>query len=80
MEELIQKIMLKAYLVNKNTKHTVFLNFSGHVEWLEMQIYINGWEEGEKFGIEMRVKLYKKGADIKLEKMLKKLERLLENI
>lgn len=28
MEDLLQKIILKAYEVNKNTKHTIFLNFA----------------------------------------------------
>ena len=28
MEELLQKIILKAYEINKNTKHAIFLDFA----------------------------------------------------
>lgn len=78
MEELIQKIMLKAYEVNKNTEHTVFVNFVGHVNWFEMQICLNGWKENLSPDIEIRTCLKEKMAIENLLYMLNKLEELEE--
>ena len=41
IKELLQKIIVKAYEVNENTNHTVFVRFSGHVSWLEVRIFLN---------------------------------------
>ena len=78
MEELLQKIMLKAYEINKNTKHTIFVNFVGHVEWLEVQVHLNGWEENKGKDIELTAHLDKENANVELQKILKKLEELEE--
>lgn len=45
MEELLQKLILKVYQINKNTKHDVFLNFSGHVNTFDVNYHKNGWSE-----------------------------------
>ena len=76
MEELIQKIMLKAYEVNKNTEHTVFVNFVGHVNWFEMQICLTGWKENLSPDIEIRTCLKEKMAIENLQYMSDKLEEL----
>ena len=48
MEELLQKLILKVYQINKNTKHDVFLNFSGHVNTFDVYYRKNGWSEDNK--------------------------------
>lgn len=62
IEELIQEIALKAYEVNKGTEHTVFLNFSGHVQWLELSIYTDGWKKDQAPNIDIRACLTEKYA------------------
>ena len=80
MEELLQKIILKAYQVDKNTKHTIFVNFMGHVEWLEVQVHLNGWEQNKSRDIELTAHLDKKGAILELQSILDKLEELEKNV
>lgn len=48
MEELLQKLILKVYQINKNTKHDVFLSFSGHVNTFDVNYHKNGWSEDNK--------------------------------
>lgn len=76
MEELIQKIMLKAYKVNKNTKHAVFVEFMGHVNWFQVQIYLNGWKENSDPDINIKTYLDEKMVIENLQYMLTKLEEL----
>lgn len=76
MEKLLQKIILKAYKVNQKTRHTVFLDFMGHVNHFELRVYLNGWREDEEPDIKYDTYLDEKMAMENLEKMLKKLEKL----
>lgn len=78
MEELLQKIILKAHEINQNTKHTVFYSFSGHVNWFEIMISLKGWEQDNEFDIMLTAKLNEKTATEELKDMLKKLEELEE--
>ena len=78
MGELIQKIMLKAYEVNKNTEHTVFVDFMGHVNWFQVQVYLNGWKENSNPDIKIETYLDEKFAIENLQYMLNKLEELEE--
>lgn len=76
MGELLQKIILKAYKVNENTEHTVFVDFSGHVKWIEINIYLNGWKKNKEKDIELIAYLYEDKAIEQLKNILKKLEEL----
>ena len=78
MEELIQKIILKAYEVNKNTEHTVFVDFMGHVNWFQIHVYLNGWKENSNPDIKIETYLDEKFATENLQYMLNKLEELEE--
>ena len=80
MEELIQKIMLKAYEVNNHTKHNVFVEFLGHVNWFNVRIHINGWKEYSEPDIKVETRLHKETAIENLQYMLTKLEELEKNI
>lgn len=44
LKERVIKIMNLALIKSEKNKNTIFLAFSGHVEWLEISIYENGWE------------------------------------
>lgn len=79
IEELIQKVLKKSYIVNKSTKHSVFIRFFGHVNLFEIGICLNGWEGNKDTDIEIGVYLNKgeqKQIIEKLELMIKKLEEL----
>ena len=43
IDDLIVEIMRLALLVNRETKHTVFVEFHGHVNSVGVQIHFNGW-------------------------------------
>lgn len=45
---MIVKIMGLALKVNRETKHTVFFDFHGHVNSVVVQIYFNGWKSGKE--------------------------------
>ena len=57
MEIILEKIMLKAYKINKETKHTIFIRYSGHIDGLNVEIYINGWKERKKPDIDKYIYL-----------------------
>lgn len=76
MEKLLQKIISKAYEINENTKHTVFVYFYGHVDQIEIYIYLNGWIADEDEDIYLKTYLDKKNANIELQEILEKLEKL----
>lgn len=78
MEELLQKIMLKAYEINNNTEHTVFVNFMGHVNWFQINIHLNGWKKNLSPDIKIETYLEEKMAIENLQYMLIKLEELEE--
>ena len=78
MEELIQKIILKAYKVNKNTEHIVFVDFIGHVNCFQIHLYLNGWKENSNPDIKIETYLDEKFATENLQYMLDKLEELEE--
>lgn len=76
MEKLLQKIMLKAYEVNKNTKHTVCVYFYGHVNQIEIYIYLNGWIADKDEDIKRDVYLDERTDNKELQEILEKLEGL----
>ena len=45
IEELLQKLMLETYRINRDTKHTIFWEFHGHTNQVDLRIYKNGWNE-----------------------------------
>ena len=44
IDDLIVEIMRLALLVNRETKHTVFFEFHGHVNSIGVQIHYGGWK------------------------------------
>lgn len=48
ISELLQKLIAKVYQINKNTKHDVFLRFSGHVNNFDVEYCKNGYAENKE--------------------------------
>lgn len=44
--EIKMEIIKLAHLVTMSTKADVFVNYSGHVGWLEIEIHSKGWFRG----------------------------------
>lgn len=79
MEELIQKITLKAYKISTKTKADVFVDYSGHVNSICIYFYKNGWQEDIEWDFRLDFSLeIEKEAITKLEFTLKQLEKLEE--
>ena len=51
IEELLQKLMLEAYKINRDAEHSIFLEFMGHTDYLSLLIYQNGWRSGSSVDI-----------------------------
>ncbi|MBB4036602.1 hypothetical protein GGR21_002508 [Dysgonomonas hofstadii] len=54
MASLYAKLMYEVYLAHKRTNHHIFVDFSGHVELLDIHVYLDGWEVCKKRDIEYR--------------------------
>lgn len=44
--QIIGEIMALGTIINENTKHTVFMELVGHINKLEIRMYLNGWKAG----------------------------------
>lgn len=74
MEELLQKVIIKIYQLNKNTRHDFFFNFAGHINRLDIDYYKDGWNENKN--LESIMKFTTELTEENLEKVLKKLEEI----
>ncbi len=79
MKELLQKIILKVYEINEETKHTVFLDFSGHVNKLEIRIYEKGWKDEEDATLKKEAYIDESDSKEQLKEILKELEKIERN-
>lgn len=48
IEDLIQKIILKAYEISKNTKHDVVVDFCGYSNDIIIYVYKNGMKKNKR--------------------------------
>lgn len=78
IKQILQELIAKAYEVNTNTKHDVFVGFAGHVNSIEVCCYEDGWKEGKKACIDERIYLDHEDAIMKLQAVLEKLKELEE--
>ena len=83
IDDLIVEIMRLALLVNRETSSDVFLNFSGHVNLIDIEINYDGWEARKDY--DLRESFYiddDKLSSDRFEKcgeIIAKLEELMEN-
>lgn len=80
MEELLQELIAKVYEVNQKTEHSLFLNFSGHVNLVEVHYYKNGWSNEKRYESLSRIHLNEKLSELELEQTIKKLSELLKGV
>lgn len=78
VEELLQKLMLEAYKINRDTKHSIFLDFFGHTNELDLQIHTNGWKSGVSADIKKTVYLNRNDTLEQLDKLLDILKEVKE--
>lgn len=77
----ILEIMLYAYKISTRTKADVFVRYSPHVQGIDVDIYLNGWENSpskhyeEQFSV-MGLGDYSDAAD--LDEFLNRLKELWE--
>ena len=80
-KELILKIMKEALEINSEQRNTIFINYFGHVNGLEVQIHTNGWQEEQKPDyyrtVYMRIQNKKQNQKELLE-ILEKLKKIKE--
>lgn len=53
--EMAQTLIAKAIEVSEKTKHYAFVEWSPNVNWLEVIIYTNSWEDKENCDMEFRI-------------------------
>ena len=76
VKEKVLKIMELALIKNEKTKNTVFVDFYGHTNELQVQIHENGWKAYEKPNYDEICYFKLNNANEKLEELIKKLEGL----
>ncbi len=76
MEELLQKLIAKVYRINKDTEHSVFLDFSGHVNVVEVHYYKDGWQKDKNAIYFNTIYLNSANAETEISDLLEKLEKL----
>lgn len=81
IDDLIVEIMRLALKVNRETKHTVFVEFQGHVNSAGIRIYYSGWKADTDCDYLQCFYLDELSPDRfeKCGQIIAKLEELLEN-
>lgn len=74
IREKVVKIMELGLLVNSREKNTVFINFSGHCDFLGVEIDYDGYDEKDKG------KKFKKILGLSLESDVKELDVVIEEL
>jgi len=46
MNEFILKLIERCMEINRTTEHTVFFDFYGHVNKIDIRVYCDGWRSG----------------------------------
>lgn len=73
ISKLLQELIAKVYQINKNTKHDVFLRFSGHVNNFDVEYYKNGFEENDE---STYLAFCEYVTEENIERVIKELEKL----
>ena len=76
METLIAELAKEIYLANQRKKHTVFFDFSGHVNTVNIHAYKGKWNPKSKRVIDFDVRLYTLSAEDYLLTIIEKLKTL----
>lgn len=86
IKEKIMKIMSLALEINPpeikdigKKKTAVFVNWLPHCNYLEIRVYLNGWDCHKDYDEYFDVFLHRKDADDKLDEIIKRLEEINES-
>lgn len=74
--KLIGEIVALAVIVNEKTPATVFIDFMGHVEWIEIKIHQSGWEQCKDYDISEKVYVKKNDDENNTKKRIKQLNKI----
>nr|DAT32850.1 MAG TPA: hypothetical protein [Caudoviricetes sp.] len=75
-QKKIMKIMKLALEKNSIEKNTVFVDFSGHTNGLQVQIYENGWKAYENPDYNEICYFEHNNANEKLDELIKRIKEL----
>lgn len=76
-EEKLLQINRLCYRINNETIATAFFTYSGHVNWVEAQVFLAGWQRWKKPDFQTRVTIGAEDADEQLDRLRAKLEEML---
>ena len=76
MEKLIAELAQEIFLANQRKKHTIFFDFSGHVNTIDIHAIKGKWKPKSKRVFESTVRLYAFGAEEHLLVIIEKIKNL----
>ena len=76
METLIAELAKEVFLANKRRKHTVFFDFSGHVNTVNVHAYKGKWKPKSKRVFDCCIRLNAWGAEEYLLVIIEKIKNL----
>jgi len=76
MENLIAELAKEIFLANARKKHTVFFDFSGHVNTISIHAVKGKWKPKAKKVLDCDVRLYAFGAEELLLTLIEKIKNL----
>ena len=76
VKEKVLKIIELALIKNEKTKNTVFVDFYGHTNELQVQIHENGWKAYEKPNYNEVCYFEHNNANEKLDELIKRIKEL----
>ena len=76
MNELILEIMKTALAKNSRKKNTIWIDFAGHVNWLDVRICTEGYDNNEFPDWSETIRLYADNVEEELQKTLDYLKGL----
>jgi len=76
MENLIAELVKEVFLANARRKHTVFFDFSGHVNTMSIHAVKGKWKPKSKRVFDSNVRLYAFGAKEHLSLVIETVKKL----
>ena len=76
METLIAELAKEVFLANQRKKQTIFFDFSGHVNTVNIYAYKGKWKPKAKIVFDFNVRLYVPGAEEYLSMIIAKIKSL----
>ena len=77
MHDLIGKLTSLAYKVTNTTNADVFIDYSGHVNYITVRVYKDGWDTEKHAGIRHFIDLSNPENVVVINGIIKELEDLL---